>query len=147
MNVSRLVLSSLLLGGLLVTPACGKKGPPTLPVRPVSIKVVDLKGDRVGNDIVLEGNFTGLGGPGKESRATGVRVYFAQFPMENPPCAGCPIEYQDHDNLGPEVIKKEGFLYRLKERSLGQTYFFRVNIIGPDGTLGPSSNQAQVTME
>lgn len=144
MNVFRLLLSSLLLGGLLITPACGKKGPPTLPVRPISTKVVDLKGERIGNDIVLEGDFTGLIGSEKEGPATGVRVYFAQFPLENPPCAGCPIAYQGHDNLGPEVIKKEGFSYRLKDRPTGQTYFFRVNIIGPDGTLGPPSNQVQI---
>ena len=105
---------------------------------------MDLKGERVGNDIVLEGNFTGLGGPEMESPATGVRVYFAQFPLENPPCAGCPIEYRDHYNLGPEVIKKEGFLYRMKERPIGQTYFFRVNIIGQYDTQGPPSNQVQI---
>ena len=128
----------------MITPACGKKGPPTLPVRSFSARVVDLKGERVGNDIVLKGNLTGLGGPEQEGSAPGVRVYFAQFPLENPPCADCPIEFQDFYNLGPEVIKEEGFSYRLKERPTGQTYFFRVHIIGPNGTLGPPSNQVQV---
>lgn len=144
MKVARLVLSVLLLGGLLIIPACGKKGPPTLPVRSVSARVVDLKGERIGNDIVLEGNVTGLGGQGQQSSVTGVRVYYAQFPLENQPCVDCPIKYQDFYDLGSEVIKEKGFSYRLKERPIGQTYFFRVNIIGPNGTLGPPSIQIQV---
>lgn len=144
MKFARLVAFALLLGGLLITPACGKKGPPTLPVKTLSARVVDLTGERVGNDIVLKGNLAGLGGQGQESSATGIRVYLAQFPLENPPCAECPIEYQDFNDLGPEVIKGEGFSYRLKDRPLGQIYFFRVNVIGPKGTLGPPSNQVQI---
>jgi len=144
LNVVRLVLGSLLMGSLLITPACGKKGPPFIPKKPVAAKVVDLKAERSGNDIVLEGNIGGLGEPGKEKQFTGLRVYFAQYPLKDPPCADCPIEYKDHYDLGSEVIKGERFLYRLKDRPKDQIYFFRMNIIGPEGNLGPPSKQVQV---
>ncbi len=144
MNVARLVLGSLLMGSLLITPACGKKGPPYIPKKPITAKVVDLKAERSGNDIVLEGSIGGLGEPGKEKPFTGLRVYFAQYPLKDPPCADCPIEYKDHYDLGSEVIKGERFLYRLKDRPKDQIYFFRMNIIGPEGNLGPPSNQVQI---
>ena len=128
----------------MIAPGCGKKGPPSLPAKSVSVRVVDLKGKRVGNDILLKGKLTGLGEKGQESSAKGIRVYFAQFPLENSPCADCPINYQDFYDLGPVVIQEEGFSYRLMERPMGQTYFFRVNVIGPSGSLGPPSNQVQV---
>ncbi len=132
------------MGSLLITSACGKKGPPQIPKKTFAARVVDLKAERSGNDIVLEGNIGGLGEPGKEKPFTGLRVYFAQYPLKDPPCADCPIEYKDHYDLGSEVIKGERFLYRLKDRPKGQIYFFRMNIIGPEGNLGPPSNQFQI---
>jgi hypothetical protein len=47
----------------MFVPACGKKGPPSLPQKPFTATVVDLKGERVGDDIVLEGRISGLGEP------------------------------------------------------------------------------------
>lgn len=132
------------MGSLLITSACGKKGPPYIPKKPVTAKVVDLKAERSGDDIVLEGKISGLGEPGKVKPLTGLRVYVAQYPLKDPPCAGCPIEYKDHYGLGPEVIKGDAFSYRLKDRPKGRIYFFRMNIIGPEGTLGPPSNQVQL---
>lgn len=147
MNLARFVLGFFLLGGLLVTPACGKKGPPGLPKKPYSVRVVGLKGERIGDDIVLEGDISAIGEPAGVRTITGVRVNSAQYPLESPPCADCPIEYHDHYNLGTEVIIGEKFFYRLPERAKGQIYFFRVNIIGPEGASGPPSNQVQVIME
>jgi predicted small lipoprotein YifL len=144
LNVVRAVLVYLLLASLLITLGCGKKGPPYIPKKPVAVKVVDLKAERSGDDIVLEGKIGGLGEPGKEKPLTGLRVYVAQYPLEDPPCAGCPIEYKEYEDLGSEVIKGKAFSYRLKDRPEGRIYFFRMNIIGPEGTLGPPSNQVYI---
>jgi hypothetical protein len=141
---ARFVLGVLLLGGVLATPACGKKSPPYLPKKPFTATVVDLKGERSGDDIVLEGKISGLVGPEAVKTITGARVYIAQFPLQNPPCAGCPIEYHDRFDLGPEVFSGEKFLYRVSQRPKGQIYFFRVTIIGPEGAPGLPSNQVQV---
>jgi hypothetical protein len=132
------------MGSLLITSSCGKKGPPYIPKKAFTAKVVDLKAERSGEDIVLEGKMIGLGEPGKQKPFAGLRVFVAQYPLKDPPCAGCPIEYKKHDDLGSEAIKGEGFSYRLKNRPKDRIYFFRVNVIGPEGTLGPPSNQIQI---
>lgn len=144
MNIARLVLCSLLLGSLLITPACGKKAPPYLPKKPFTAGIVDLKGKRSGEDIVLEGKIGGVSEAGKEKQIAGLRVYMAQYPLEDPPCADCPIDYKNYKDLGPEVIKGEGFEYRLKDTSKDRIYFFRMRIIGSEGALGPPSNQVEI---
>ena len=106
--------------------------------------VVDLKGARMGDDIVLEGKISGVDKPEAVNTFTGVRVYIAQFPLTSPPCAECPIEYRDRYDLGPEVFSGEKFLYRFPRMAKDQIYFFRVNIIGPEGAPGLPSNQVQV---
>ena len=141
---SRLVLGFFLLGGLFVTPACGKKGPPSLPKKPFTASVVDLKGERVGDDIVLEGRISGIGEPAEVNSITGARIYVARFPLKSPPCADCPIEYHDRFDLGPEVFSGEKFHYRLPGMAKDRVYFFRVNIIGPEGAPGLPSNQVQI---
>ena len=105
---------------------------------------MDLKGERSGDDILLEGKISGVSEPEKDKTLAGLRVYVAQFPRENPPCADCPIEYKDYKDLGSEVIKGDGFTYRLKGRPADRIYFIRVRIIGPDGALGPPSNQVYI---
>ncbi len=140
----RFVSGLFLLGGVMFVPACGKKGPPSLPKKPFTATVVDLKGERVGEDIVLEGRIGGLGEPAEVNSMAGARIYVAQFPLKSPPCADCPIEYRDRFDLGPEVFSGEKFQCRLPGMSKGQIYFFRVNIIGPAGAPGFPSNQVQI---
>ena len=144
MIFARFVLCIFLLGVVLVTPGCGKKSPPYLHKKPFTAMVVDLKGERVGDDIVLEGKIGGVGEPGEEKTITGACVYVAQFPLQSPPCAECPIEYHDRYNLGSEVFSGGKFLYRMPAMAKGLIYFFRVNVIGPEGVPGPPSNQVQI---
>jgi hypothetical protein len=141
---ARLVLGFFFLGGVLVMPACGKKSPPYLPKEPFTAMVVDLKGERSGDDIVLEGKIGGIVGPGEVTMFTGARVYIAQFPLNNPPCDECPIEYHERYDLGSEVFSGEKFLCRVPDRVKGKIYFFKVNIIGPGGVPGLPSNQVQI---
>ena len=141
---TRFTLGILLLVALLVTPACGKKSPPYLPQKPFTATVMDLKGERSGDDIVLEGKIGGIVGPAEVKTFTGARVYIAQFPLNNPPCDECPIEYHDRYDLGSEVFSGEKFLYRVPQRAKGKIYYFRVNIIGPEGVPGLPSNQVRV---
>ena len=77
----------------------------------------------------------------------GARVYYAQYPLENPPCEGCPIEYQGHHSFGAEVVTEDGFRCRVPVKVQGQVYFFRVNLIGPSEAMGPSSDMVKVVVE
>ena len=125
----------------MVTLSCGKKGDPFLPQKEISAKVTDLQGEREKGDILLRGKIRG------PKEVEGARVYYAQYPIEKPPCEGCPIEYQGHQAYGADVVKEEGFLCRVTVKVQGQVYFFRVNLIGPGGEMGPPSETVKVVVE
>ena len=126
---------------LVPTLACGKKGDPFLPQKEVSAKVTDLRGEREKGNILLKGEIRGPKG------VQGARVYYAQFPLEDPPCEGCPIEYQGHQSFGAEVVTGEGFFCAFPVKDQRQVYFFRVNLIGPGGRMGPPSETVKVVVE
>jgi hypothetical protein len=108
---------------------CGKKGDPFLPKKEFPARVTDLEGERQTEVIVLRGKISG------PKEAEGAKVYYAQYPLEKSPCEGCPIEYQGY------------FLCRIPVKGQGQVYFFRVNLIGPSETMGPSSDMVKVVVE
>lgn len=140
-----LPLLILLLGVLLVSPMCGKKAPPFLPKKTFSLKVSDLKGEWKEGYIFLKGGIDDPGG-GKEalSEVEGARVYYAQYPLKNPPCETCPIKYQGYHGFGPEVIEEGGFSCRVPGKVKGQIYFFKVHLIGKDGSMGPTSERIRL---
>lgn len=126
---------------LMVTVSCGKKGDPFLPQKEISARVTDLKGKREKGDILLEGKILG------PKEVKGARVYYAQYPLEKTPCEGCPIEYQGYQAYGADVFEGEGFLCRIPVKDQGQVYFFRVNLIGPGGEMGPPSETVKIAAE
>jgi hypothetical protein len=79
--------------------------------------------------------------------AQGCRVYYAQYPLDNAPCAGCPIEYHGYQEFGPEVITEQGFFCKVPAEISGQVYFLKVRLIGPEQTEGPSSDTVRVMVE
>ena len=141
MKIARFLVFPCALVTLVATLACGKKGDPFLPQKEVSAKVTDLRGEREAGNILLRGEISGPKG------VQGAKVYYAQFPLEDPPCEGCPIEYQGHRSFGAEVITEEGFSCALPVKVKGQVYFFRVSLIGPGGRMGPPSETVKVVVE
>ena len=145
MNGARLFLPFLLLGLLLTTPACGKKGAPVLPEKGFNLKVSDLRAKWEKGYFVLSGKPTS---PEKtKETVSGCRVYYGQYPLEKPPCDTCPIEYQGYHGFGPEVIADSKFYCKVPGKLRGHIYYFKVYLAGPEGDLGPSSNSVRVTVE
>jgi hypothetical protein len=138
----------LLCLGLLVFSTCGKKGPPFLPREPMRISVQDLKAERVGGEVALTGRLTYP--PGMEKGLPEVfayRIQHAWYPLESPPCEGCPIDF-----MGFQVIEVDGVqgpLFRarvpLPERE--GFFFFNVRLVGRQEVLGPPSNNAVVRVQ
>lgn len=134
----------LLLGMVLLMPSCGKKGPPFLPKEPFEVRVRDLRGEGKESSVFLKGQVVGA----KEGDSVqGARVDYAQYPKDEPPCEGCPIEYRDSYRFGPEVITETGFACEVPVDLRGQLYFFRVYLIGPDDAFGPPSNTVQMVAD
>ena len=141
MKIVRLLAFLCALAILMATLACGKKGDPFLPQKEVSAKVTELRGEREKGNILLRGEIKA------PKEVQGARVYYAQFPLEDPPCEGCPIEYQGHESFGAEVVTEEGFFCTVPVKVQRQVYFFRVNLIGPGGRMGPASETVKVVVE
>jgi hypothetical protein len=134
----------LVLGMVLVMPSCGKKGPPFLPKKSFDVRVRDLRGEGKEGSAFLKGQV--VGGEEKD-RVQGARVDYAQYPVDEPPCDGCPIEFRGSYDFGPEVITETGFDCEVPVDLRGQLYFFRVYLIGPDDGLGPVSNTVRVVVD
>jgi predicted small lipoprotein YifL len=141
LNNARFLVSFCVLGILLAILVCGKKGPPSLPKKEASARVTDLKAEREKEDILLRGMISG------PKELEGARVYYAQYRHEESPCEGCPIEYQGYHGFGAEVVTEEGFLCRVPVKVQGHVYFFRVNLVGADGAIGPPSDTIKVVVE
>ncbi|MGD2127610.1 MAG: hypothetical protein PVG99_16145, partial [Desulfobacteraceae bacterium] len=144
MNDRRSWIPLIVLGMFLASPSCGKKGPPFLPQKAFDIGVEDLQGEWTEGYALLKGNVRGHEEP--KRLVKGSRVYYAQYPLDKPPCEGCPIEYQGYRDLGPEVMTETGFSCKVPARMRGQVYFFKVHLVGKDGVLGPPSKTVQVTV-
>jgi len=142
----KILLTILMILGLFLTlPACGKKAPPFLPQKTFGAKVVSLRAEYQNNILFLKGQVQGLNGiETPETQVSGCRVYYVQYPLEKKPCSGCPIEFRDHQQFGPEVIDKEGFVCQMPDIKTGQIYYFKVLLIGPDGYLGPVSERISI---
>jgi len=138
----------LFCASLLFATACGKKEPPFLPQKAFSVSVVDLKGEWGEGYIFLSGKINDPVEP-KEAMTVvkGCRVYYGQYPLDNPPCAGCPIKYHGYHGFGPEVITEKGFFCKVPGKRKEHIYYFEVKLVGPDGNLGPSSNRVKVSVE
>jgi hypothetical protein len=141
LNIARFLVFFCASGILIVTLTCGKKGDPFLPMKEFPAKVTDLEAERQKHVIVLRGKIS------DPKEVEGARVYYAQYPLEKSPCEGCPIEYQGHQTFGAGVITEEGFLRRIPVTGQGQVYFFRVNLIGAGGRIGPPSETVKVVVE
>jgi hypothetical protein len=138
----RLLLCLVALGILLPVPSCGKKAPPFWPHKDFDAMVSSLNAESQGGYVYLMGD---VPDPQKDAgNLRGCRVYFAQYAPEDSPCDGCPIEYQGYRSFGPEVVKNGKFFCELDKITPGQVYFFRVNLVGPEEVLGPSSRDVRV---
>ena len=145
MRKTPLMVLGLLLAGLMITTSCGKKGPPFIPERTFDLTVTNLQGEGGEGYFLLTGDIPGFDHAKGDGRSiTGCRVYYADYPVDRPPCADCPIEYQGYHRFGPEVITAEGFTCRIPGKTEGRIHFFRVYLTGPDGAMGPPSKRVQV---
>jgi len=148
LNNPRLLVFLSILVIFLAIAACGKKAPPFLSESTFSTGVNDLTGEWDKGEILLKGSIL----PPLESGETadlvkGARVYYAQYPLEEAPCAECPVAFHGYDTLDQEVIIEGDFLCRMPGKDQGKVYFFKVHLIGAEGAMGPPSNTAKIVVE
>jgi hypothetical protein len=107
--------------------------------------VVDLKGAWQGGYIELRGSVSDSSGSSPE--VSGARVRYAVYPGSDPPCDGCPIEFEGFYTYGTEVIQSGRFECRIPGALKGNIYYYEVELAGEKGSLGPPSNRVKVVVE
>ena len=130
---------------VLILSSCGVKGDPFLAQKSTNIRVVDLKGAWQGGYIELKGGIVDSADP--DSEVTGARVHCAIYPVTEPPCDGCPIEFQGFHTYGTEAVQEGRFFCKIPGAVKGNIYYFEVQLAGEKGVLGPPSNRAKVMVE
>ncbi len=125
--------------------ACGMKGPPFLPERSMPFKVKQMTSEWKDEVVYLKGRVTPSNDDdGNAPDALGCTVYHAQYDLETPPCEGCPVEYGIFEEIRADVIKEGKFHCQFPRMKTKGIHFFRVRLLGPKETLGPSSNGVRI---
>jgi hypothetical protein len=130
---------------LLILPSCGRKADPFLPQESTNAKVADLSGAWQEGYIELKGNIRDVSET--ESTVTGAHVNYGIYPVDEPPCDGCPIEFRGFHTFGSEAVDKGQFSCRIPGAVRGNIYYFEVQLVGAKGGLGPASNVIKVVVE
>ncbi|MEW6669945.1 MAG: hypothetical protein AB1512_32445 [Thermodesulfobacteriota bacterium] len=145
MKAFRQVSCLVVLALLVMAGGCGKKGPPFLPEKSFHVQVSGLKAEWDGNYFLLSGR---LSQPERaRGNVSGSRVYFGRYPLADPPCETCPVEFHGYHGFGLEVIQGDEFFCRVPGKMKGHVYFFKVHLISMEGTLGPASNQVRIAVK
>ncbi len=141
-RVFPIFLFGVIFLGLL---ACGMKGPPFLPERSMPFKVTQMTGEWKDGVVYLKGHVVPRNDDdGNAPDASDCTVYHAQYDLENPPCEGCPVEYGILEEIRADMIKGAKFHCQFPQVETKGIHFFKVRLLGPKGTLGPSSNGAKL---
>ena len=138
----------LLLAILSIPIACGKKRPPFLPERDLSLGVAQLSVEWIRGGFRLNGNLVGPQNEiEKPSNIKGCRVFYACYPVDDPPCENCPIEYTLLKEIEGQVISEGRFLCEVLVKKKDGIHFFTVRLIGQKGEIGPCSDRGKFVID
>jgi len=142
------IILILLLAILFAPIACGKKGPPFLPENDLSLQVAQLSVDWKDGGFRLKGAIVGFENELEDStNIKGCRVFYACYPVDDPPCEDCPIEYRVLKEIEGQVISEGRFLCDVLEKKANGIHFFRVCLLGQKGGTGPYSDRAKLVID
>jgi hypothetical protein len=137
----------LVLAVFVCSSACGKKAPPFLPDKDLSLRVEQLTAERQGGKIFLKGKVVNVKSrPAPESDLGGCNVYYAFYAPDNLPCEGCPIAYRLFGEIRQPVVAQGRFVCQISVEEKPGVHFFEVRLVGPGGEVGPSSDKARLTI-
>jgi hypothetical protein len=135
----------LLLLAFLVQGACGKKGPPFIPEKTFPLKVEALKGshDNAGK-LILEGMVRR--GKASSEEISGCTVYHVVYPLDDPPCEGCPVKLAKLKTIRNSVVSGDSFRCELQGMKTPGIHFIRIRLLGKNGVEGPPSERIKVVI-
>ena len=149
MRLKLIAISAVLLAALTVLGGCGRKAPPFFPKAKgeFSLHVEKLEATEQGGEVRFTGELVRTGGElGKLPALESCRVYHVRYPLESPPCEGCPISFNAWEESKAH-ISEDGHFSCASEVELPGIHYFVLRLIGPDGALGPPSNRVKVPVQ
>ncbi len=122
---------------------CGRKSPPFIPEqKPFVLRVETLEGAFLEKGLRLGGQVQG--DDESLSRIAGCRVYYVWYPMDAPPCEGCPIEMKNYRDIMDRIIdhgRFSCFLPGFKQKGI---CYVTVRLMEKGERLGPKSNRIKL---
>lgn len=136
----------LLCGFLLTLSACGKKGPPSILEESFSLTVKGLGGEWDRGEVVLTGDIISTSGKTPHlEKVAGCRVYYALYPLNRPPCEGCPLDFTGTREISDDVTENSRIFHvTLPIRKTKGHHFFQVRLLNRTGTSGPMSDMVKL---
>ncbi len=150
MRLQYIFLCVLLLGIFSLPAGCGKKAPPSLTKTKdkVSLQVEGLKALKVGDQIQLTGRVTVSEGHRlSPTDVSTCRVFHVRYPVDSPPCEGCPIPFTVYKELRPDLAGNEGFVCDTGQKKNAGIHYFMVQLVDMEGRAGPPSNTAKLLVK
>ena len=153
MSLSKKAQVFLLLFALvfITIPSCGQKKPPFIPKKEITLRVNALTNIWRNGEVILRGRFVNLKGQPVSKKdisdITGCKVYYTHYPIEDPPCEGCPLKFNNFREIKGNVVIKGNFYVKfpgIKQRGI---YFFKVCLIDRNKAVGPPSNRTKLVLE
>lgn len=122
---------------------CGRKSPPFLSAqRNVTVRLDQLQGAWMKQSLALKGLIQG--DSASRSFIAGCRVYYVWYPLDEPPCEGCPIDMASFRDISDQIIKNDQFECRLPAFKQKGICFVMVRLMEKEGLLGPESNRIKL---
>jgi len=132
-------------GVLMAFPlACGKKAPPFLPEKQMAARVDQLTGVYADGEVQLTGRIVNSSeGP----EPTGCRVYQGWYPLDDPPCEGCPIQLAVLSGTQKIVISENRLVCAIPQANREGIGFFQVRLTDESGAEGPPSERIRLKIK
>jgi len=151
MNRRVLTLTVLItLAATVGLAACGKKDRPSLPKKGLPFRIEELSAIRENDSAVLNGRLVRPSGKESEiseTEITGWLVYHAQYPIENGPCEGCPLDFSRVYHMDGKIGEDGRFHARVAlESPVEGIHFFQVRLTGSGWAEGPLSDRAKLVI-
>jgi len=145
LNMKHLAAGAIVLTALSILWGCGKKAPPFLPQNVFSLRVEGLKALRQGDQIRLTGSVAlPEGRQGNLSGVESSRVYHISYPLESPPCDGCPIPFSIYEEIKPDISGQGQFHCLIGLKRTPGIHYFMVRLVDRNGMVGPPSENTKL---
>lgn len=116
----------------------------------MNLKVESLSAEAQDGLLLLDGVVVSKEGEErgvKTAETAGCKIDHGAYPLDSPPCEGCPIRFITTHTVEGRLVEGERFHCGVRVPLPEGIHFFRVRLTGTRGETGPPSQTAKLVME